>query len=116
MLHAMFQDHRTSGSGEEDFQRIFKWWPSWSCDLDHLYRLSFPIPKEAPHEIWHCFAKRFKRRRYLKIMVIYMYIALEQGQTTPRGHFFFINIIIQSILSFAASFHALNDFVTVFPM
>ena len=22
MLHAMFQDHRTSGSGEEDFQRI----------------------------------------------------------------------------------------------
>ena len=25
--------------------------PSWSCDLDHLYKLSFPLPKEAPHEI-----------------------------------------------------------------
>ena len=23
MLHAKFQDHRTSGSGEEDFQRFF---------------------------------------------------------------------------------------------
>ena len=23
MLHAKFQDHRTSGSGEEDFLRVF---------------------------------------------------------------------------------------------
>ena len=22
------------------------------CDLDHLNKLSFPRPKEAPHEIW----------------------------------------------------------------
>ena len=42
MLHAKFQDHKTSGSGEEDF----------SCDLDHLYKPAFPIPKEAPHKIW----------------------------------------------------------------
>ena len=33
MLHAKFQDHRTSGSGEEDFKgfnHILAWWPSWS--------------------------------------------------------------------------------------
>ena len=53
MLHTKFQDHRTSGSGEEDFlgfYHICAWRPSWSCDLDHLYKLSFPLPKEAPHE------------------------------------------------------------------
>ena len=39
-----------------------------------------------------------------------------QGQTTPWGQIFFINSIIQSIKSFAASFPPLNDFVTVFPI
>ena len=55
MLHAKFQDHRTCGSGEEDFFKVFTilaWWPAWSCDLDHLYKLSFPLPKEAPYKIW----------------------------------------------------------------
>ena len=56
MLHAKFQDHRTSGSGEEDvlkfFFHILALQPSWSCDLDHLYKMSFPLPKEAPREIW----------------------------------------------------------------
>ena len=57
MLHAKFQDHRTSGSGEEDFFKVFTdhiwaWRPSWSCDLDNLYKLSFPLPKEVPHKIW----------------------------------------------------------------
>ena len=47
MLHAKFQDHRISGSGEEDFRGIYHIWawrPSWSCDLDHLYKLSPPPP------------------------------------------------------------------------
>ena len=48
-------------------------------------------------------------------MVMYIYIAPGQGQTTPWGQFFFINSIIQSIESFAASLPPLNDFVTVFP-
>ena len=55
MLHAKFQDHKISGSGEEDFKgfyHIWAWRPSLSCDLDHLYKLSFPLPKEAPHKIW----------------------------------------------------------------
>ena len=32
------------------FYHIWAWRPSWSCDLDHLYKLSFPLPKEAPHK------------------------------------------------------------------
>ena len=53
MLHAKFQDHRTNGSGE-DFSRFLLYIgmePSWSCDLDHLYKLSFPLAKEAPPKI-----------------------------------------------------------------
>ena len=63
MLYAKFQDHRTSGSGEDFLKKnyhIWAWQPSWSCDLDHLYKLSIPLPEEAPHEIWHLLA--FQRR------------------------------------------------------
>ena len=56
MLHAKFQDHRTSGSGEEGFFLRFLPYMGmtvfWSCDLDHLYKLSLPLPKEASHKIW----------------------------------------------------------------
>ena len=47
MLHAKFQDHRISGSGEDfkGFYHIWVWRPSWSYDLDHLYKLLFPSPK-----------------------------------------------------------------------
>ena len=31
------------------FYHIWAWRPSWSCDLYHLHKLSFPLPKEAPH-------------------------------------------------------------------
>ena len=55
MLNSKFHDH---SSGEEDFNgfyHIWAWWPSRSCDLDHLYMsyiLSFHLPKEAQHELW----------------------------------------------------------------
>ena len=55
MLCAKFQDHRTSGSEKKifkSFYHIWAWWPSWSCDLYHLYKLSFPLPRETPHKIW----------------------------------------------------------------
>ena len=53
MLHAKFQDHRTSDSGKEVFKafhHIWAWFPSWSYDLGHLYKLSlkFGIPKKRP--------------------------------------------------------------------
>ena len=43
MLHAKFQGNRSAGSGE-DFLKVF-------CDLDHLYKPSSPLPKEALYEI-----------------------------------------------------------------
>ena len=36
------------------------------CDLDHLCKLSFPLPMDVPHEVWLSLAKRFQRRRSLK--------------------------------------------------
>ena len=36
----------------EGFYHIWAWRPSWSCDLDYLYILSFPLPQEVPHKIW----------------------------------------------------------------
>ena len=44
------------------FYHIWVWRPSWSCDLDHLYKLLFPLPKEAPHKIKLWLAKWFQRR------------------------------------------------------
>ena len=84
----------------KSFYHIWAWRPSWSCDLDHLYKLSFPLPKEAPHKIWLWLFKRFQWRRCLKMVVIYKYIVPGQGNTTPWGQIFFINSIIQA---FAAS-------------
>ena len=56
MLHTKFRKNRPAGSEEEDFvlgfYHILAWRPSWSCDLDHLHKLSFPLPKDAPHKIW----------------------------------------------------------------
>ena len=36
--------------------------------IQTLYKLSFPLPKEAPHKIWLWLAKRFQRRRCLNIV------------------------------------------------
>ena len=44
-----------------------------------------------------------------------MYTADDRGRQTPEV-IFFINSIIRSIYSFAASFSPLNDFKTVFPI
>ena len=49
------------------FYHIWAWRPSWSCDLDHLYKLSFPLAKEAAHKILLRLAKWFQRRRHLKL-------------------------------------------------
>ena len=34
------------------FYHIWAWGASWSCDPDALKKISFPLPKEAPHKIW----------------------------------------------------------------
>ena len=33
------------------FYHIWALQSSWSCDLNYLYKLSFPIPNEALHEV-----------------------------------------------------------------
>ena len=83
MLHTKFHGNRPAGSGEEDFcvvftiygrgghlgfYHIWAWWPSWSCDQDPANKLLFPLPMDAPHKTWLSSAKRFQRRRCLKII------------------------------------------------
>ena len=54
MLHAKFQNHRPSDSGEKKitgFCCLLPWRPSWSCDLDHLYKLVLPLPNNAPQSL-----------------------------------------------------------------
>ena len=63
----MLHYHTTISSVGYDFEGFYHIWasqPSWSYDLDHLLKLSFPLPKEAPHEIWICLVKRFQRGRF----------------------------------------------------
>ena len=77
MLNTKFQGHQPFGSGEDFFKgfyHIWAWRPSWSCDLDHLNKLSFPRPKEAPHEIWLQWAQWFQRRWCLKMLTTHTYI------------------------------------------
>ena len=49
----------------------------------------------------------------MKIIVIYMCIALGQKQTIPRGPNYYINIYLQSLWSFALCFFPFNDFQTI---
>ena len=48
-----------------------------SCDLDHLNKLSFPHPKEAPHKFWLQSALWLLRKRSLKMSNLR---DLDQGQ------------------------------------
>ena len=49
------------------FYHIWAWQPSWSSDLDFLYTHWFPLPIDASYKIWLWLAKRFQRRRSLKL-------------------------------------------------
>ena len=54
MLHTKFQGNRPSGSGVEDFLRFLPYMgmaANWSCDLDEIYKLSFPLCLKAAYEI-----------------------------------------------------------------
>ena len=58
------------------FYHIWAWRPSWSCDLDFAIKLEMPLHKEAPHKISTRSAKRFQRRRSLKLWTT------DDGRTT----------------------------------
>ena len=56
MLHAKFQNHRPSGSEEGRFLRVFAIY-SHGGHLGHVTltiytKLSFTLPKNAPHKVW----------------------------------------------------------------
>ena len=38
---------------------VWAWRPSWSCDPDAVNKISFPLPKEAPHKIGYDRASSF---------------------------------------------------------
>ena len=61
MLHAKFQDHRTSGSGHTWAWRQFGH-VTWT-----VYINWFPLPMEAPHKIWLRMVKRFLRISLTKV-------------------------------------------------
>ena len=50
MLHAKFQNHRPSGSEEEEVFAIYNHSGHLGY-LDHLYKLSFPLPNDATHKV-----------------------------------------------------------------
>ena len=57
MLHTKFRENRPAGSREEDFEGFFLPYMGVAailvmCDPDAANKLSFPLPKEAPHKIW----------------------------------------------------------------
>ena len=55
MLNTKFRENRPPDLEKkifEGFYHIWAWRPSWSCDPDAENKLSFPLPKEAPHKIW----------------------------------------------------------------
>ena len=55
MRYAKFQDHRASGSGEEDFLKVFSIYWCYG-HLGHMtwtnYKKKNSLPKEATNEIW----------------------------------------------------------------
>ena len=48
------------------FYHIWAWQPSWSCDLDNLYKLLFPLPKETPHNIWLLIGQAVSEKKMLE--------------------------------------------------
>ena len=70
------------------FYHIWAWQPSWSCDLDFLYTHWFPLPIDASYKIWLWLAKRFQRRRSLKLWTDGRTDGRrkDDGRTTDHGH------------------------------
>ena len=118
MLHAKFQNNRPFGSEEEDFLKFFAIYSHGG----HLGSVTLTIytnflslfPRMLRIKLGFDWPNSFCER-CLNIMVIYMYIAPGQRQTTPWGQNIFININILSICSLLARFQPSNDMCLFFP-
>ena len=65
MQLAKFQNHSISVSGKELFFIVLNIYGrcghfNLPCDLDHLNKLLFLLPKEALHEIWIAWPRGFR--------------------------------------------------------
>ena len=79
MLHTNFHGHRPFGSREDDFFR-FLTYMGMAANLvrwNHLIKLSFPHPMEAPLKIWLQSVKQFLRKKKWKCWI---WVSLDQGQ------------------------------------
>ena len=119
MLHAKIQIHRPSGSGEEDFLKV-----SAICShggrLGHVTLINYTIFHSLFLRMFHIkfgfdWPSGFREEDVFNIMVIHMYIAPGQGQTTlwAQNIFIIINLLL-CICSFRASFLPLNDIFLFF--
>ena len=55
MLQTKFRENRSPVLEKKIFEgvyHIWAWRPPWSCDPDAANKISFTLPKEAPHKIW----------------------------------------------------------------
>ena len=113
MMHAKLKDHMTFGSGEE---YCFKVCTIYGRGQNHLYNYFFSLLKKVPYKIWFKLTMRFKRGTSLKMAVIYMYIALGPGQTTPGVIFFTLTVVFSQYTLSQQDFTQFNDFVIIFPI
>ena len=51
LLHAKFQNHRPSGSGEGRFSKVFAIY-SHGGHLGHVTLSIYALPNDAPHKVW----------------------------------------------------------------
>ena len=77
------------------FYHIWAWRPSWSTNHDHFSNLLFPLPKEAPYEIWAKLAQRLQRRSCLKFWTFFPYKCIRKqnwpyrkSQMSMYDHYF----------------------------
>ena len=68
------------------FCYLLPWRPSWSCDLDHFYKLSFSLTKNAPHDVWLCLVSEKKIFAYYGNIQVY---CPGEGSDLPLGSILF---------------------------
>ena len=86
------------------FYHIWAWRPSWSCDLDFAIKLEMPLPKEASHKISTWSAKRFQRRRSLKLLTM-TDGRRTQGHLTPQSMVKYRGILNSTEISWLSLLH-----------
>ena len=102
-MHAKFQDHMTSGSGEEDFLKVFTiYGRGGHVTLTIHANLCSHFPRRLHMNFvfdWPMVSKKmFESNGH-----IHAYIP-KAGEDTPLGSIFFININLMSIWPIAAWF------------